>query len=268
MSDSQQTALDPNRPWITDRRELPSHMNWVQTLFNPTGESPRLHFTRAWTALFVAQLLIVVVPVTVGFVIDLAGGDGSPVRKLGLYVSPVIFVVTTMMSYVIHSRRLIDARKPQILAIIPLVPLLIGLALFAMTAMGTAAQYDQRFETRQQYLADPEAFMEKQREAQREAQRKAQEEAAANGAEEGGQQAQSGQRRGGPPGGRGQGMGPEQPLPPKGDFIMKAAAPTIQTVIIPISALIAIWSLMWVARVPFFGRYPGEDSDESRAYQS
>ena len=269
MSDSQQIALDPNRPWITDRRELPSHMNWVQTFFNPTGESPRLHFTRAWTVLFILQLIIVLLPLTVGYILDLAGGDGGLVREIGMFASPVVFVVTTMMSYVIHSRRLIDARKPQILAIIPLIPMLIGLALFSLTAMGKAQEYDKRFETRQEYLADPDAFLEKRREEQREAQKKAEEEAAASQDGEASTQRQGGQNRGGPQGGRGgPGMGPEQPLPPKAEFILNAAAPQIQNVIIPLSALIAVWSLMWVARVPFFGRYPGSEDEGYRPYQT
>ena len=257
MSDSQQTALDPNRPWITDHRELPSHMNWVQTLFNPAGDSPRLHFTRAWTVLFVLQLMVVVVPLVTGMILDIAGGDGAPVREFGVFASPVVFIVTTMMSYVIHSRRLNDANKPQLVAFIPLIPLLIGLALFTMNAMSSAAQYDQRFETRQEFLADPDAFREKQREARRKAEEEAAAKAESENASAEGQQQRGGQGRGGPRGGAG--MGPEQPLPPKPEFVLKAAAPIIQTVIIPLSALIAIWSLMWVARVPFFGRYPGEN---------
>ena len=59
MSDSTTTVLDRKRPWLTDERELPANMNWLQTLFNPTGTSPRLHFTRAWTLLFMLQLLVI-----------------------------------------------------------------------------------------------------------------------------------------------------------------------------------------------------------------
>jgi uncharacterized membrane protein YhaH (DUF805 family) len=225
-------------------------MNWAQTLFNPTGESPRLHFTRAWTALFVAQLLVVILPVTTALVLDLAGGDGSSVKVLGLYASPIVFIVTTLMSYVIHSRRLNDAGKPQLLAVIPLIPLLIGFALFFVSVGSTATQYDKQFEMRQEYRANPDAFQEKQREQRAEAQRQAE----ASGEESGNQQDRQRRGRGGP-GGPGQGF--DQPLPSKSYYVIKRAAPNIQNVIIPLSALIAIWSLMWVARVPFFGRYPG-----------
>ena len=51
-------------------------------------------------------------------------------------------------------------------------------------------------------------------------------------------------------------MNLDQPMAPKTEFVLKAAAPMIQNVMIPLSGLIAIWSLMWVARVPFFGSYP------------
>ncbi|HIG23385.1 DUF805 domain-containing protein [Henriciella sp.] len=250
MSDTTETAIDPKRPWLTDERELPERMNWVQTLFDPTGESPRLHFTRAWTLLFTLQATIIVVPFTIALVLNLAGGDGSSVSTFGTYATPVVFIVTTLMSYVIHSRRLNDAGKTPLLAILPLVPLIIGCALFVTTAQSSSKSYDKQFEMRQDYLANPDAFRERQR-AEREAARAKAE------AEGGGEGAQQQQRRGagGPPGGRG-GMNLDQPMDPKTEVVLKAAAPMIQMAVIPLSGLLAIWSLMWVARVPYFGNYP------------
>lgn len=267
MSDTTDTAIDPKRPWLTDERELPERMNWLKTLFDPTGESPRLHFTRAWTLLFTLQAMIIVVPFTVALVLNLAGGDGAGVSTFGTYATPVVFIVTTLMSYVIHSRRLNDAGKTPLLAIVPLIPLLIGFALFTTNAMSTAESYDKRFEMRQDYLADPEAFRERQRE-EREAARA---QAEAEGSGEGAQQQQR-RGRGGPPGGRG-GMNLDQPMAPKTEFVLKAAAPMIQNVVIPLSGFIAIWSLMWVARVPFFGNYPpsggaSRSAIEGRPYES
>lgn len=248
MSDTTETAIDPKRPWLTDERELPERMNWVQTLFDPTGESPRLHFTRAWTLLFTLQATIIVVPFTIALVLNLAGGDGSGVSTFGTYATPVVFIVTTLMSYVIHSRRLNDAGKTPLLAILPLVPLIIGCALFVTTAQSSSKSYDKQFEMRQDYLANPDAFRERQR---------AEREAARAKAEGGGEGAQQQQRRGagGPRGGRG-GMNLDQPMDPKTEVVLKAAAPMIQMAVIPLSGLLAIWSLMWVARVPYFGNYP------------
>lgn len=250
MSDTTETAIDPKRPWLTDVRELPERMNWLQTLFDPTGESPRLHFTRAWTLLFTLQAMIIVVPFTIALVLNLAGGDGSSVSTFGTYATPIVFIVTTLMSYVIHSRRLNDAGKTSLLAILPLVPLIIGCVLFVTTAQGSSKSYDKQFEMRQDYLADPDAFRERQRAEREAAQAKAE-------AEGGGEQAQQQQQRGrgGPPGGRG-GMNLDRPMDPKTEVVLKAAAPMIQMVVIPLSGLLAIWSLMWVARVPYFGNYP------------
>ena len=245
MSDATPQIIDPKRPWLTDERELPGNMNWLRTLFDPTGESPRLHFTRAWTMLFAAQLIVVILPFIVAAVLNMAGGDGSSVSTFGKFASPVVFIVTTLMSYVIHSRRLNDAKKPQLLALIPLVPLLIGMFMFFGAVTQTSAQYDKRYEMRQDFLEDPEAFRLKQLE-----QRKAAQEAA----KESGKPPP--QARRGRPGGAGGGVA--EPLPPKAGYVLKAAAPSIQMAIIPLSALIAIWSLLWVARVPFFGRYPGD----------
>lgn len=259
MSDTS-TALDPKRPWLTDERELPRYMNWLQTLFNPAGTSPRLHFTRAWTLLFMLQLMIIVVPWFIALILGAAGGDGKSVGMFGVYASPVVFIVTTLISYVIHSRRLNDAGKSPLLAMIPLIPLVIAVVAFMGGAQQQAAQYDKRFETRQEYLADPDAYRAKQREqadkAREEAEKRAAE-AEASG-EEKAEQPQ-GQRRRGPGGPGGGMMSLDQPLPPKAETVLKNALPVIQMIIIALSFPIAIWSLMWVARAPYFGRYPGSE---------
>ncbi|WP_300376578.1 DUF805 domain-containing protein [Henriciella sp.] len=266
MSDTSQ-ALDPKRPWITDERELPSRMNWVRTLLDPTGESPQLHFTRAWTLLFMLQLLIILLPFVLALILNLAGGNGKPVGAFGVYATPVVFLVTTLMSYVIHSRRLNDAGKPQLLAVIPLVPLVLAAGIFVMTAQSQSAQYDKRYETRQEYLADPDAFRAKQRaereKAQEEAEKRAAEAEASGEAGEAGeaQQAQGRGRRGGPDGGPGN---LDQPMDAKAPTVLKASLPVIQNTIIPLSGLIAIWSLLWVARVPYFGRRNEQEAGEQR----
>ncbi|MEQ9314233.1 MAG: DUF805 domain-containing protein [Henriciella sp.] len=265
MSDTSSPVLDHKRPWLTDERELPSHMNWMKTLFDPTGQSPRLHFTRAWTLLFTLQMIVILVPFSIASVVGLAGGEPESISTMGKYATPVVFIITTLMSYVIHSRRLNDANKNPLLALIPLLPLLIALGAFAMTTMGEVQKYDQRFEARQEYLADPDAYLQKQRDQRRAAQEAAEKkaaEAAANGEEA--PQQQRGQRRG--PGGPGGSMSVDQPLQPKAPTVLKAALPVIQMIMIPLSGLIAIWSLMWVARVPYFGRYPGDD--ETRVYEA
>lgn len=268
MSDTVTNAIDPKRPWLTDERELPGHMNWFQTLFNPTGKSPRLHFTRAWTVLFFLQLSIIVLPFTVALVLNMAGGDGKPVGTFGVYATPIVFIVTTLMSYVIHSRRLNDADKTPLLAILPLLPLVIALVLFLGAAQQQSAAYDKKFEARQDYLANPEAFRAKQRAERQQAQADA--EAKAAEAAEAGEESEAAsppQQRRGPANGHPVNL--DKPLDPKAPTVLKGALPTIQMVMIPLSGFVAIWSLMWLARAPFFGRYPGAGTmSDSRVYES
>ncbi|MEM5516891.1 DUF805 domain-containing protein [Henriciella sp. AS95] len=241
-------------------------MNWMHTLFDPTGKSPRLHFTRAWTLLFMLQLVVILVPFAAAMVVNMAGGNGAPIGAFGVYATPVVFIVTTLMSYVIHARRLNDAGKWTILAFLPLVPLVLALVAFMGTAMGEIQKYDQRFEQRQEYLANPEAYLERQLEQSRKAQEAAKQRAAdaeASGEEPKAQpRGQQNRRAGGP------GMAVDKPLPAKAPTVLKASLPTIQRIMIPLSALVAIWSLLWVARVPFFGTYPGDpDYRERRGYE-
>ncbi len=151
-------VLDPDRPWITDERQLPSRMSWIGSLFNPTGKSPKLHFTRVWTVCFFLQFLIVVIPFGLGIVIGLAGGDPSGIKTFGLYASPVVFIATTIISFVAHSRRLNDAGKLSLWAVLVLIPLLIGMALFMSGVMQKSAEYDEIYKRRAEYLAEPNAW--------------------------------------------------------------------------------------------------------------
>ncbi len=155
---AQPDVLDPQRPWITDENQLPSRMSWIGAMFNPTGVSSQLHFTRVWTVCFFLQLLIVIVPVFGGVIIGLAGGDPAGLRTLGLYASPAVFMVTTLISVTAHSRRLNDAGKTVFWALLVLLPLLIGLALFSMNVMSKSVAYDELYAKRAEFLADPQTW--------------------------------------------------------------------------------------------------------------
>lgn len=260
MSDAiaSQNALDPDRPWITDEEQLPARMNWIDTLINPTGKSPKLHFTRAWTLLFMLQLIIWL---GFGFIIGLigiAGVDTAGLSASHKYLIAITFAVTTLMSFVIHSRRLNHAGKMSFRAIIVLVPLFLGAVMFIGGINGKAAEYQKLYDARAEYLEDPAAWreqrLEERRQAQAEAERRRQEaEAARENGEEGAQPQQRGQRRG-PPGGFNNGPSAENPLPSRADFIVTPVLGTFYLPIVGLSALIMLWSLFWVARVPNFGR--------------
>ncbi|MCA8899362.1 MAG: DUF805 domain-containing protein [Hyphomonas sp.] len=135
------TAIDPHRPWIRDQRDDPHAMNWLQVMFNPFGASPKLHFSRAWTLMFLGRVLLFIVPIFAVFVVSLAGanlsGAWKPVKFLilpipALLVPFFIFTVATeLTSWVAHARRFHEANKSGLRAIVVLIPLFLGIAGFS-----------------------------------------------------------------------------------------------------------------------------------------
>ena len=265
MSDAtaSQTALDPDRPWITNEEDLPVRMSWFQTFLNPAGESPKLHFTRAWTVLFFAGLLSWVGLGMIISVVGIAGVDTGPLNAFHGYFIAVVLAITSLFSYVIHTRRLNHAGKISLRAIIVLVPLILAGVVFMGGVQAKATQYAELYEARAEFLEDPQAWrdarLEERREQQagEEARRQAAEEARANGEEvEGEGQGQRRGNRGGPPGGGNQGPSAENPLPTKEAFIVRPNLGAFNMTIVGLNTLIMIWTLLWVARVPNFGKEP------------
>lgn len=272
MSDAiaSQSALDPDRPWITDEDQLPSRMNWLDTFFNPTGKTPTLHFTRAWTVLFMAQ---VVAFFFIGWllttVISVAGADTEGLEVAERYFIALVFVITTVLSYIIHVRRLNHAGRSPLWAMIVLTPVLIALAQFTGTLIQKSAEYDELYSARAEFLEDPAAWRANRLDTQREAQEKAAAERAkaqeepeevpemckaanANSGNAGNQ---------GNRGGRGdfgdRGPNVEQPLASKEEFILRPAAAGVVQPIMLLSLPIMVWTLLWVARAPLQGaQYP------------
>lgn len=261
MSDaiSSQAPIDPDRPWITEQDGDPAKMNWLDTFINPAGESPKLHFTRAWTMLFFAGVLAWPAFGLAVFIAGAAGMDTSGLSAFHGYMIAVVLGVSSILSFVIHSRRLNHAGKTSLWAIIILVPLGLSAMSFLGGISAKAAEYQTLYDQRAEYLEDPAAWREARLEERREAQAKAEqarlerEAAEASGEEPSGEGAQNrgqGGQRGGPPGGNGNGPNPENPLPTKEAFIVR---PNLMSFIMPIFLLsipIMIWSLTWVARKP------------------
>ena len=133
--------IDPHRPWIRDKRDDPSGMNWVETLFNPLGMTGKLHFSRAWTFMFMGRVLIFIVPVFSVFIGGVAGADlDSAWKPVSFLILPIpallvpffIFtIVTEFTSWVAHVRRLAEANRSTLKAMIVLIPLILGLIGFA-----------------------------------------------------------------------------------------------------------------------------------------
>lgn len=230
--------IDKHRPWIRDYRDDPGAMNWAQTLLNPMGESSKLHFSRAWTFSFLGRVMLYVVPSFGAFVLGIAGMNAetwnAPVDLL-IFTVPALLVpfavftlFTEYTSFAGHTRRLADAQKPTWLAVIVLVPMILGLAAYtAGTSMG-AAQHRQmnappaaKVETEKEGEADADAAAEKSEAAKKDGAKKPPE-------------------RRGPPG------------PPQSE--RQAAVAAGMGMGLPVWFLgsfgVMLWSLLWVARLP------------------
>lgn len=144
--------IDPHRPWIKDARDDPAAMNWAQTLFNPMGETSKLHFSRAWTFMFMGRVLLYILPVVTVSLVMMAGVKAAslmmaPVDLLLLSVPAMILpfvlftLVTEYTSFVAHVRRLADAKRPVWLAGIVLLPLILGMVFYMLGAQRGAAQF-------------------------------------------------------------------------------------------------------------------------------
>lgn len=262
MSDaiSSQAPIDPERPWITEEDGDPAKMNWLDTFLNPAGESPKLHFTRAWTILFFAGVLAWPGFGIASFIAGAAGMDTSGLSAFHGYLIAVVLGVSSILSFVIHSRRLNHAGKTSLWAILILIPLALGSVSFLGGISGKAAEYQALYDKRTVYLEDPAAWREARLEEQRKAQAEAEqarleaEAARAAGEEPSGEGAQNRGQRGGPPGGFGGGPNPENPLPTKEAFIVRPNLMSFFGPIFLLSIPIMIWSLTWVARKP--GKHP------------
>ena len=160
--------IDPHRPWILDRRDDPSTMNWIQTLFNPMGQSSKLHFSRAWTFMFMGRLLLYLVPTFVVAILGIAGLETArfskpvsfgPVPVPAMLVPFVLFaLLTEYTSFVAHVRRLAEAGRSTLLAGIVLLPLILGMLAFAGgTVMGNAQHEAEvaRIALEKEIAADP-----------------------------------------------------------------------------------------------------------------
>ena len=224
-------AIDPNRPWITDPRDAPANMNWVETLTNPSGVTSRVHFTRAWTGLFFLRLIYFVGTATAAAVFATAGSSFSVPN----WVWPLLVIVTAVMSLILHVRRLADAQRSAIWASLVLLPVIVGSAGFlGGVAMG-GAQYDQlvaQREARAIEIPAPEVPAEAAPTTA---------EAGAGDDEE--QSEQSGQR------------GPQVDVTEvsQRQHALNTGFGLAQTAWAPFAFFVMLWSLLWVGRLPTGG---------------
>lgn len=237
------SPLDPARPWITDPEDVPGRMRWFSTLFNVMGESSKLHFTRAWTLLFMLQFLFVFGGGLILFILTLTGVETAGLSVGNRYAAALVFMVTTLMSFVIHTRRLAHARRSPLWAVLILLPLLLAGFVTLGNIQKSAAQYDTMYQKRTEFLADPGAY----REAALSERRAAQRARAAQTEENAGRQARRGRRDGGDWRGR-QPYNAENALPSQEAFILRPHIGQFLNLIMVLSAFLVPWSLIIVAR--------------------
>lgn len=113
-------------PWITDPADLPSKLNWPDALLLPFGETSRLHFTRVWTGLFFVRLIVFVVPIALTFILSLSGADDPGFSAIPLWGFPLVVFITGLMSFVLHLRRLSNAKRNAVWSVLAILPIIIG----------------------------------------------------------------------------------------------------------------------------------------------
>lgn len=246
------TAIDPKRPWITDPREDVAGMNWMQSLTNPFGETSRLHFTRAWTGLFFFRLIWYV-----GFSVLAAIFAAAGAENAGNYVPPSwaflgVIVLTAIASLILHIRRLSDARRSALWAVLVGVPAVIALIGFALGTVGGARAYEQAVDRIEREAAaalqapvDPADASPQDAESET-ADPAADGDGARDGESRGGEARRGGERRQ-----RGPEFDPAQ-ISQRAFAFDAGVSMALALWAVP-SFLVMLWSLLWVGRLPTGG---------------
>jgi len=216
------SPLDAHRPWITDPAELPSNLNWFATLLWPMGRSPKLHFTRAWTFLFMACLMALVLPPLINMVLGLGGGG-----RVGWFgaIFPTVLILSVVPLFFIHVRRLNDAGRSPFSAWLVFAPLVLAGVVFGgvMMASGGAESGDPGAPSSVEQSAEQGAAIQSQ---------------ARRGRGRGGR---GGRGRGGRPGGG----------PPSPEAKAQQMAGTFGFIVYALgNIMLTWWSLMRIARLP------------------
>lgn len=136
-------------PWLEDPSDDPARLNWLAAVFNPLGETSRLHFTRIWTGLFFTRLIVFIAPLAVTVLLTLSGANETGFSAIPVWGFPLFVVVTGLMSYVLHSRRLTNAKRNPIWALLVILPLMFAGGGFVLGALSGGHDYDVAIEADQ-----------------------------------------------------------------------------------------------------------------------
>ena len=135
--DTDNPPLDGGRPWLDDPNDLPQNQDWVRDMFVPFGHTSRLHFSRVWTFCFLLCLAVALAPPLTFGIIGMAGLDIGGGLWMGWAVAfGIVYLGTLIISFIAHIRRLTDAGKPTLLAVIVMIPLILGASVGVATLSG------------------------------------------------------------------------------------------------------------------------------------
>tara|TARA_X000000950_G_scaffold30619_1_gene33081 strand:- start:15774 stop:16457 length:684 start_codon:yes stop_codon:yes gene_type:complete len=121
---------DPNRPWISHEGEDVQKANWLAEFFWPEGRSTKPVFLRGQMYLAIVRAFVFI-----GAIIATGSNPwvGAAIAFFGLGL-------LLAMSMISHLRRLTDAAKPVLLAMIISLPFLLGTSLAVLGAASVPAQ--------------------------------------------------------------------------------------------------------------------------------
>ena len=224
--------LDPKRPWITDLDDLPQKSITLRTMISPFGESARVPFRRAYMILLFISLPFVFMLL---FAALGSGGALFPLSILGL---------VSVFLTIAHVRRLNHAGRNPLLAGLVVLPIVLGFAIFAITAPPHVEEANRIVAQIEADRADPEGAAKRRADAARQVR--------AGGSTmrgRGGPQSRRGGRRGPPRGGAQSGRGGGGNFDPASYVINASSAWPARAGLLGWIA-VTLWSLMWVARLP------------------
>lgn len=164
---STEAVYDPQRPWLRDMEDDPTHASWVQVFFNPLGTTRKPVFLRGQVLLWIMRYFTLVLSFTIasgkltifGPVIsiwDIPGFDGYPIYGILLFLG--LFVLFSIMSIISHVRRLRNSDRSPFWALFVPIPMIFALSVATMILGlgGLAMQASSTLETQQEAVEQVE----------------------------------------------------------------------------------------------------------------
>lgn len=132
-SNSDPVVYDEEHPWFQDERDDPSQANWLSEFLDPTGQTRKTVFLRGQTVLGILRGFV--------FVAAIGASAGSP--WVGAGIGAIGLLILLVLSLVSHVRRLNDAGRSPLLALVIVFPLALALTTGVFSAAGASSKLEQ-----------------------------------------------------------------------------------------------------------------------------